>query len=96
MLDVLENPDADSTDKGLNHTASLKVEIDRLLKVLNERQRETVCYLFGIGVDHPWSLDDLGIKFSLTRERVRQIRDKAICKLQTAGNINVLRSYLAA
>jgi RNA polymerase primary sigma factor len=96
MLDVLENPDADSTDKGLNYTASLKVEIDRLLCVLNERQKETVCYLYGIGMDHPLSLDDIGIKFSLTRERVRQIRDKAIGKLQTAGNINLLRTYLAA
>ena len=96
MLDVLENPDGDRTDKELNYTVSLKVEIDRFLQVLNERQRETICCLFGIGVDHPLSLDDIGIKFDLTRERVRQIRDKAIGKLQTTGNINILRGFLAA
>jgi RNA polymerase primary sigma factor len=96
MLDMLENPDADRADKGLNHAASLKVEIDRLLRVLNERQRETVCYLFGIGVDHPLSLDEIGMKFSLTRERVRQIRDKAINTLRASGNINLLKSFLAA
>lgn len=96
MLDVLENPNAVSTDKDVNYTASLKIEIDRLLRVLNERQRETICYLYGIGLDHPLSLDDIGIKFDLTRERVRQIRDKAIGKLRTTGNINILRGYLAA
>ena len=96
MLDVLENPNAVSTDKEINYTASLKVEIDRLLQVLNDRQRETICYLFGIGMDHPLSLDDIGIKFDLTRERIRQIRDKAIGKLRTTGNINILRSFLAA
>lgn len=96
MLDVLENPNAVSTDKEINYTASLKVEIDRSLQVLNERQRETVCYLFGIGVDYPLSLEEIGIKFNLTRERVRQIKDKAVGKLRTTGNINVLRSFLAA
>lgn len=96
MLDVLLNPNVVSTDNEINYTASLKVEIDRLLQVLNDRQRQTICYLFGIGVDHPLSLDDIGIKFDLTKERIRQIRDKAIGKLRTTGNINLLRSFLAA
>ncbi len=96
MLDVIENPNAVSTDKEINYTASLKTEIDRMLHVLNEKQRETLCYLFGIGVDHPLSLEAIAIKFSLTSERVRQIKDKAIGKLRTCGNINVLRTFLAA
>ncbi len=96
MLDVLEDPNAVSTDKEINYTASLKVEIGRLFQVLSERQRETLCCLFGIGMDHSLSLEDIGIKFDLTRERVRQIRDKAIGKLRTTGNINLLRSFLAA
>jgi DNA-directed RNA polymerase sigma subunit (sigma70/sigma32) len=46
-------------------------------------QKEVVCYFFGIGVDHPLSLEDIGEKFNLTRERVRQIKDKAITELRT-------------
>jgi RNA polymerase primary sigma factor len=96
MLDLLENRNAVSPDKELNYSGSLKTEIDRFLQVLNERQRETLCYIYGIGVDHPLSLDEIGIRFALTRERVRQIRDKAIGKLRTTGNLNILRSFLAA
>lgn len=96
MLDVLEDPNAVRTDEEVNYKASLKVEIDRFLNILNERQRETLCYLFGIGVEHPLSLDEIGKRFDLTRERVRQIRDKAIGKLRTTGNINILKSFLAA
>ena len=96
MLDVLENPNAVSPDKEVNYMGSLKTEIDRSFQVLTERQKETLCYLYGIGMDRPLSLDDIGIKFDLTRERVRQIRDKAIGKLRNTGNINILRSFLAA
>ncbi|HMK27907.1 MAG TPA: RNA polymerase sigma factor RpoD/SigA [Chitinophagaceae bacterium] len=96
MLDMLENPNAVSPDKEVNYMGSLKTEIDRSFQVLTERQKETLCYLYGIGVDRPLSLDDIGTKFDLTRERVRQIRDKAIGKLRNTGNINTLRSFLAA
>jgi RNA polymerase primary sigma factor len=61
---------------------------------LTERQKEVVCYFFGIGVDHPLSLEDIGEKFNLTRERVRQIKDKAITKLRTTQKTNLLRGYL--
>jgi RNA polymerase primary sigma factor len=53
-----------------------------------------ICYFFGIGVDHPLSLEDIGDKFNLTRERVRQIKDKAITKLKTQNRTRVLRTYL--
>jgi len=94
LLDVLENPNATKTDNELDHTESLKVEIERSLKTLTERQKEVICYFFGIGVDHPMSLEDIGEKFSLTRERVRQIKDKAITKLRTVNRCKLLRTYL--
>jgi len=94
LLDVLENPNAVKTDNALDHTESLKVEIERSLKTLTERQKEVICYSFGIGVDHPMSLEDIGEKFSLNRERVRQIKDKAITKLRTVNRCKLLRTYL--
>src|ERR1044072_3378143 len=96
LLDMLENPNAVKTDNELDHTESLKVEIERSLKTLTERQKEVICYFFGIGVDHPMSLEDIGDHFSLTRERVRQIKDKAITKLKTTNRSRILRSYLGS
>lgn len=96
LLDVLENPNAEKTDAELDHTQSLKTEIERSLTALTERQKEVICYFFGIGVDHPMSLEDIGERFSLTRERVRQIKDKAISKLKTNTRCNLLRTYLGA
>jgi RNA polymerase primary sigma factor len=96
LLDVLENPNAEKTDGELDHKESLKTEIDRSLKTLTERQKEVICYFFGIGVDHPMSLEDIGEKFNLTRERVRQIKDKAITKLRTTNRCKLLRTYLGS
>lgn len=96
LMDVLENPNADSTDMHLNFRVSLTTEIDRSLSTLTDRQKEVVRLFFGIGVDHPLSLEDIGERFSLTRERVRQIKDKAITKLQVTSRCKLLRSYLGA
>lgn len=96
LLDLLENPNAEKTDGNLDHTQSLKTEIDRSLRTLTERQKEVICYFFGIGVDHPMSLEDIGERFNLTRERVRQIKDKAITKLRATNRVNLLRTYLGA
>jgi RNA polymerase primary sigma factor len=94
LLDTLENTNAEKTDGELNYTESLKVEITRSLRLLTERQKETICYFFGIGVDRPMSLEDIGEKFSLTPERVRQIKDKALTKLRSDKTFNLLRTYL--
>ena len=94
LLDVLVNPNAEKTDGDLDHTQSLKTEIERSLSALTERQKEVICFFFGIGVDHPMSLEDIGERYSLTRERVRQIKDKAISKLKTTSRCRVLRTYL--
>ena len=94
LLDVLENSNAERTDAALDHKESLRMEIDRSMKALTERQKEVICYFFGIGVDHPMSLEDIGERFNLTRERVRQIKDKAITKLRTTNRSKHLRTYL--
>ena len=96
LIDVLENANADKTDGLLVHNESLKTEIDRSLKTLTERQKEVICFFFGIGVDHPMSLEDIGERFSLTRERVRQIKGKAITKLKASNRCTMLRTYLGS
>ncbi|MEN9684323.1 MAG: hypothetical protein RLZZ28_109 [Bacteroidota bacterium] len=94
LLDLMENPNAERTDEQLVHHESLRMEIERSLRTLTERQKEVVCYFFGIGVDHPLSLEDIGERFHLTRERVRQIKDKAINKLRSTNRCKQLRFYL--
>jgi len=94
LLDVMENPNADRAEVNIEHNESLKMDIDRSLKTLTERQKEVICFFFGIGVDHPMSLEDIGDRFSLTRERVRQIKDKAITKLRSNSGAKSLRNYL--
>jgi RNA polymerase primary sigma factor len=94
LIDVMENPNADRAETNIEHNESLKLDIDRSLKTLTERQKEVICFFFGIGVDHPMSLEDIGDRFSLTRERVRQIKDKAITKLRSNSGAKSLRSYL--
>ncbi|MFT3827006.1 MAG: sigma-70 family RNA polymerase sigma factor [Chitinophagaceae bacterium] len=94
LVDVLENPNAERAETNIEHNESLKQEIERSMKMLTERQKEVICYFFGLGVDHPMSLEDIGEKFNLTRERVRQIKDKAITKLRTNSRSKALRGYL--
>ena len=94
LLDLMENPNAESTDEKLAHHESLHLEIERSLQTLTERQKEVIRYFFGIGVDHPLSLEDIGERFHLTRERVRQIKDKAITKLRSTSRCKHLRLYL--
>lgn len=96
LLDVLVNHNAEKADAALAHNESLKTEIDRTLQTLTERQKDVICYFFGIGVDHPLSLEDIGERFNLTRERVRQIKDKAILKLRSHQKGDMLRSYLGS
>lgn len=96
LLDVLENPNSEATDSELSHYDSLRCEIERSLGTLTERQRDVIKLYFGIGVEHPMSLEDIGEKFSLTRERVRQIKDKAITKLRTTTRCQLLKAYLGS
>jgi RNA polymerase primary sigma factor len=94
LLDTMENPNAEKTDRLIEHYESLQTEVQRSLQALTDRQKAVICYFFGIGVDHPLSLEDIGEKFHLTRERVRQIKDKAINKLKTTTRSQHLKVYL--
>jgi len=94
LIDVMANPNSESADEQIDHIDSLKLEIERSLNTLTERQQEVIRFFFGIGIDHPMSLEDIGERFNLTRERVRQIKDKAITKLRNASRSKLLRSYL--
>ena len=94
LLDVLENGSTPKTDAQLEYSESLRKEIERSLNTLTERQCDVIKLYFGIGVEHPMSLEDIGEKFGLTRERVRQIKDKAINKLRSASRSKLLKHYL--
>ncbi len=94
MLDVMVNNNAEQTDAKLVHHESLKTEIERSLQTLTDRQKTILCFFFGIGIDHALSLEDIGERFNLTRERVRQIKDKAITKLRSTNRSKHLKVYL--
>ena len=92
LLDVLVNTDAPKADKTLLQE-SLTVEIQRTLATLTVREGEILRYLFGIGCPE-MTLEEIGYKFNLTRERVRQIKEKAIRKLRQSSKCKLLKAYL--
>ncbi len=92
LLDVIEDGDAPVADNSLINE-SLATEIDRALSTLTERERVIIKSSFGIGTEEI-SLEEIGEKFNLTRERVRQIREKAIKRLRTTNRSNLLKQYL--
>ncbi|MFN3939288.1 MAG: RNA polymerase sigma factor RpoD/SigA [Chitinophagales bacterium] len=95
LLDVLENREIERTDEKLDYTFSLKVETERTLASLTERERDVIKLFFGIGVPYAMTLEDIGEEFGLTRERVRQIKDNAINKLRSSTRNKSLKAYLA-
>ncbi len=96
LLDVLDDKNEEGTDRYLEYGEGLSTEIERSLGTLTDRQADVVKLYYGIGVPHPLSLEDIGEKFGLTRERVRQIKDKAINKLRTQNKSKLLKNYLGA
>ena len=93
LLDVLVNSDSPNADRGLINE-SLSTEIDRALSTLTEREREIVKCFFGIGGSQELTLEEIGDKFELTRERVRQIKEKAIRRLRHSTRSKLLKTYL--
>ncbi len=93
LIDVLENADSPRAD-GLLMNESLQKEIDRSLSTLTEREREVIKLFFGIGMQHGLTLEEIGAKFDLTRERVRQIKEKAIRRLRHKSRSRLLKAYL--
>jgi RNA polymerase primary sigma factor len=96
LMDLLENKNAEKTDAQLLVTDSLNTEIERTLGSLTTRQKEVLVYFFGLGIDHPLSLEDIGERYNLTRERVRQIKDKAISRLRESAQSHLLRGFLGS
>ncbi len=92
LLDVLVNADPPNADRGLINE-SLATEVDRALDTLTDREKDIIKYFFGIGCSE-MTLEEIGEKFGLTRERVRQIKEKAIRRLRHSNRSKILKSYL--
>jgi len=93
LIDVIENQDSPRADSLLMNE-SLQKEIDRSLSTLTEREREVIRLFFGIGMPHGLTLEEIGAQFDLTRERVRQIKEKAIRRLRHKSRSRLLKAYL--
>jgi RNA polymerase primary sigma factor len=94
MLDNMIDMDADGTDEKVDYRQSLETEIERCLKTLTERERNIVRAFFGIGLPEALSLSEIAVKHSMSGERVRQIKDKAISHLRNPKKSRLLRDYL--
>ena len=93
MVDVMSSGDDSRTDKGVDHE-SMAMELKQVLeKVLKDREKQIICACYGIGEPEK-GLEEIGDKMGLTRERVRQIREKSINKLRESGNVKILMKYL--
>jgi RNA polymerase primary sigma factor len=94
LVDRLENPHAQKADTRVLHKQSLQIEVERSLDTLSDTQKKVVCYFFGLGLDDPLSLPQIAERLNLSCERIRQIKDKALGKLQQCENVNLLRTFL--
>ncbi|MFM9840850.1 MAG: RNA polymerase sigma factor RpoD/SigA [Cyclobacteriaceae bacterium] len=93
LLDVLENDSEEKPDSGLM-TDSLRREVQRALSTLTQRESDVITLYFGLNGEHAMTLEEIGEKFSLTRERVRQIKEKAIRRLRHTSRSKALKPYL--
>ena len=93
MYDVMRTGDTPSPDMDLM-TESLRKEIERSLRTLTPREGDVVRLYFGLNGEHPMTLEEIGERFDLTRERVRQIKEKAIRRLKHTSRSRILKSYL--
>jgi RNA polymerase primary sigma factor len=93
IMELISNPDAEKPDDVLM-VSSLQFEIQRVLDTLTERERNVIALFYGIGQPSSITLEEIGEKYDLTRERVRQIKEKAIRKLRLASKNKILKTYL--
>lgn len=94
LLDVLEDTATEKTDSGLAYKASLKIETERFLSNLPYKEQQVIKLYYGIGIEEPMSLEQIGELMNISRERVRQIKEKAINKLRAKSKNSVLAEYL--
>ena len=93
LYDVLRSDDTNTPEKELM-TESLRKEIDRAISTLTPREADVIRLYFGLNSKHPMTLEEIGERFDLTRERVRQIKEKAIRRLKHTSRSKILKSYL--
>lgn len=93
MYDVLPSTDTPSPDRNLINE-SLAYEIERALCSLSQREAKVIKLYFGLGMKHPYTLEEIGEELNLTRERVRQIKEKAIKRIQFTTRCRILKTYL--
>ena len=93
LYDVLRSGESPNPDKELIHE-SLRTEIERALETLTPREADVIKLYFGLGNHHPMTLEEIGETFDLTRERVRQIKEKAIRRLKHTSRSRILKTYL--
>lgn len=93
LYDVLRSGESPNPDRELIHE-SLRTEIERALETLTPREADVVRLYFGLGDQHPMTLEEIGETFDLTRERVRQIKEKAIRRLKHTSRSKILKTYL--
>jgi RNA polymerase primary sigma factor len=93
MYDVLQSSETPSPDRNLINE-SLSYEIDRALSTLSSREAKVLKLYFGLGMKHPFTLEEIGEELHLTRERVRQIKEKAIKRIQYTTRCRILKTYL--
>lgn len=93
LYDVLRSGESPNPDKDLLHE-SLRTEIERALETLTLREADVIRLYFGLGNQHPMTLEEIGETFDLTRERVRQIKEKAIRRLKHTSRSRILKTYL--
>jgi len=93
MYDLIPSADAPSPDRNLINE-SLAYEIERALCTLSPREAKVLKLYFGLGMKHPFTLEEIGEELSLTRERVRQIKEKAIKRIQFTTRCRILKTYL--
>ena len=93
LYDVLRSGESPNPDKDLLHE-SLRTEIERALETLTPREADVIRLYFGLGNQHPMTLEEIGETFDLTRERVRQIKEKAIRRLKHTSRSRILKTYL--
>ncbi len=93
LLDIIQNDEQPSPDNELI-SESLKTEVKSILTILPEREAEVIKLYFGLDGEYPMTLEEIGDKFNLTRERVRQIKEKAIRRLRHNSRSKILKSYL--
>ena len=93
LIDMMAPSDSKGTDEELMQE-SLRREIERSLSTLSEKERDVINLYYGIGMNHGLTLEEIGAKFDLTRERVRQIKEKAIRRLRHTSRSRLLKAYL--